>query len=58
MDIITAKTELSMKSAMLQSKGSISREITELRKYLLNVLALIEYSVDFTEDDEELLMTI
>lgn len=53
MDIITAKTELSMKSAMMQSNGSLSREIGELRKYLLNVLALIEYAVDFTEDDED-----
>ena len=55
MDIITAKTELSMKSAMLQSNGALSREITELRKYLLNVLALIEYAVDFTEDDEDII---
>jgi len=55
MDIITAKTELSMKSAMLQRNGALSREITELRKYLLNVLALIEYSVDFTEDDEDII---
>lgn len=54
MDIITAKTELSMKAAMLQSKGALSREISELRKYLLNVLALIEYAVDFTEDDEDI----
>lgn len=54
MDIITAKTELSMKAAMLQSKGALSREITDLRKYLLNVLALIEYAVDFTEDDEDI----
>lgn len=54
MDIITAKTELSMKSAMLQSNGALSKEIAELRKYLLNVLALIEYSVDFTEDDEDI----
>ena len=55
MDIITAKTELSMKSAMLQSNGALSKEISELRKYLLNVLALIEYSVDFTEDDEDII---
>jgi len=55
MDIITAKTELSMKSAMLQSNGALSREIVELRKYLLNVLALIEYAVDFTEDDEDII---
>ncbi|WP_455810351.1 tRNA uridine-5-carboxymethylaminomethyl(34) synthesis GTPase MnmE [Clostridium butyricum] len=54
MDIIKAKTELSMKSAMMQSKGALSKEIGELRKYLLNVLALIEYAVDFTEDDEDI----
>lgn len=55
MDIITAKTELSMKSAMMQRNGELSREIEELRKYLLNVLALIEYAVDFTEDDEDII---
>lgn len=54
-DIIRAKTELSMKSAMIQSKGALSKEIGELRKYLLNVLALIEYTVDFTEDDEDII---
>jgi tRNA modification GTPase len=54
MDIITAKTELSMKSAMMQRNGTLSKEIGNLRKYLLNVLALIEYAVDFTEDDEDI----
>ena len=42
-----------MKSAMMQSSGRLSQEINKLREYLLNVLALIEYAVDFTEDDEE-----
>ena len=53
MDIIRAKTDLSMKSAIMQSSGYLSREINKLREYMLNTLALIEYSVDFTEDDEE-----
>lgn len=53
MDIITAKTDLAMKSAVMQSEGLLSREINRLRTYLLDVLALIEYDVDFTEDDEE-----
>lgn len=53
MDLITAKTELAMKSALMQSGGSLSQRINKLREYLLNVLALIEYAVDFTEDDEE-----
>jgi len=52
-DIIRAKTDLSMKSALSQSQGKLSREINNIREYLLNVLALIEYDVDFTEDDEE-----
>lgn len=54
-DIINAKTELSMKSAIMQSKGVLSKEINKLRQYLLNVLALIEYAVDFTEDDEDII---
>lgn len=53
MDIIRAKTDLSMKSAVMQSNGTLSKEIGKLREYMLNTLALIEYSVDFTEDDEE-----
>lgn len=53
MDIIRAKTDLSMKSAIMQSNGALSKEIGKLREYMLNTLALIEYSVDFTEDDEE-----
>lgn len=53
MDIITAKTELSMKSAMRQSEGRLSTEINRLRQETLDVLALIEYAVDFTEDEEE-----
>ena len=54
MDIIRSKTDLSMKSAMLQSQGFLSKKINELREYMLNVLALIEHSIDFTEDDEEI----
>ena len=52
-DIIRAKTDLSMKSALAQSQGLLSQEINKLKEHLLNVLALIEYDVDFTEDEEE-----
>ena len=54
MDIISAKTEVSMKAAVQQSKGRLSREINVLCDNLLNVLAAIEHTVDFTEDDEEI----
>lgn len=53
-DIIRAKTDLAMKSALMQSTGHLSIEINKLAEYMLNVLALIEFAVDFTEDDEEI----
>ena len=52
-DIIRAKTDLAMKSALMQSTGHLSTKINNLRDYMLNVLALVEFAVDFTEDDEE-----
>lgn len=52
-DIITAKTELSAKSALEQSGGKLSREIMTLRDKLLEVIAHIEATVDYPEDDLE-----
>ena len=52
-DIITAKTELSAKSALEQSGGKLSREIMILRDRLLEVIAHIEATVDYPEDDLE-----
>lgn len=53
MDIINSKTEISMKSAVEQSKGRISSEITKLREKLLEMIAHIEATVDYPEDDLE-----
>ncbi|MBW9144861.1 tRNA uridine-5-carboxymethylaminomethyl(34) synthesis GTPase MnmE [Clostridium sp. CM028] len=52
-DIIRAKTDLSMKSALMQSEGSISREIKNIRNKLLSVIASIEVTVDYPEEDIE-----
>jgi tRNA modification GTPase len=52
-DIIRAKTELSMKSALAQSEGRVSREIKALRDKLLGIIAHIEATVDYPEDDLE-----
>lgn len=52
-DIIRSKTELSMKSAVLQSEGRISKEINSLRNKLLQTIAHIEATVDFPEEDLE-----
>jgi tRNA modification GTPase len=52
-DIIRAKTELSLKSALMQSEGTISREIKTIRNKLLTVIAHIEATVDYPEEDME-----
>lgn len=52
-DIIRAKTELSAKSAIMQSDGRVSREILRLRTELLKTIAHIEATVDYPEDDLE-----
>lgn len=52
-DIIRAKTELSMKSAVLQAGGKISEIINEIRDTLIKLIAHIEATVDYPEDDLE-----
>ena len=52
-DIIRSKTDLSMKAAISQSEGKVSKEIQKLRHRLLEVIAHIEATVDFPEDDLE-----
>ena len=52
-DIIRAKTELSMKSAILQAGGNLSAAVRELREKLIALVAHIEATVDYPEDDLE-----
>lgn len=52
-DLIRAKTDLAMKSALMQSEGRISKEINSLRTRLLGTIAHIEATVDFPEEDLE-----
>lgn len=52
-DLIRAKTEESMKIALEQSDGKLSREIKMLMNKLLGMLAHVEASVSFPEDDIE-----
>ena len=42
-----------MKSALVQSEGKLSKEISELRNKLLEIIAHIEATVDYPEDDLE-----
>lgn len=52
-DIIRAKTELSVRSAIMQSEGKISKKISLIRQRLLSIIASIEATVDYPEEDLE-----
>ena len=52
-DIISAKTENSLKIAANNLKGTLSNEIKKIRKSLLGLIINIEASIDFIEEDLE-----
>jgi len=52
-DIISAKTENSLKIAANNLKGTLSNEIKKIRKSLLDLIINIEASIDFIEEDLE-----
>lgn len=51
MDLISAQTEAGHRLAMQQLRGRISEQVQEARKAVLGVLARIEASIDFPEED-------
>jgi len=53
-DIVRAKTDLSLKVAMEQLQGGLSKTVKRIRGQLLDVLANIEASIDFPEEDVEI----
>jgi tRNA modification GTPase len=52
-DLIKAKTQTSLEIANQQLRGSLYREMTELRSRLVERLALIEAHIDFPEEEIE-----
>ena len=55
LDIVKAKTELALKTAVSQLKGEFSRKVRELREEIVEILTLIEAELDFPEEDVEVL---
>ncbi|MDO4663194.1 MAG: tRNA uridine-5-carboxymethylaminomethyl(34) synthesis GTPase MnmE [Tissierellia bacterium] len=53
-DIINATSELAQKQGISQLNGSIKDSINDIRKDQLEALSRIEYSINFTEDGEDL----
>lgn len=50
-DIIKAKTDKSFEVSFDQLEGSLSKEIREMRAILLSMVAHVEVSIDFPEED-------
>ncbi len=50
-DIINSKTERGLETSLLQLKGYLSQEIKNIRKTIISLLAKIEVSLDFVEED-------
>jgi tRNA modification GTPase len=55
LDITQARTETGMKLAVEQMHGGLSKWVGELREELLDIMAQVEASIDFPEEDIELL---
>ena len=53
MDVIRAKTEMSLRAANEQLSGELSRDINALRTTLIGIAAQIEAAVDFPEEEIE-----
>ncbi len=54
-DIITARTEESQQAAVQQLSGRLSEEIHEFREAILDLLSQIEASIDFIDQDIEII---
>lgn len=54
-DIIQSRTELSHKVAVRQLQGRLSRKVREIRDALKHLTALVEASIDFSEEDIEVI---
>lgn len=53
MDLISSKTDSSFDVSLNQLEGTLSKEVSEIRNILLAMLAHVEASIDFPEDDIE-----
>jgi tRNA modification GTPase len=53
MDLIRARTELSLRAANEQLKGGLSQRIDAVREQLVGILAGVEAGIDFPDEDIE-----
>jgi tRNA modification GTPase len=53
MDLIRARTELSLRAANEQLQGGLSQQIDAVREQLIDILAGVEAGIDFPDEDIE-----
>jgi tRNA modification GTPase len=54
-DVISARTDASLRGARSQLDGMLSAKVSELREKLIKISSYIELELDFTEEDIELI---
>ena len=54
-DVISARTDASLRGARNQLDGMLSAKITDLREKLIKISSYLELELDFTEEDIELI---
>jgi len=54
-DIVRAKTDLSLKVAVNQLEGRLSKKIRQIRDIIMEVLVNIEASIDFPDEDIDII---
>ncbi|MCM8758592.1 MAG: tRNA uridine-5-carboxymethylaminomethyl(34) synthesis GTPase MnmE [Candidatus Omnitrophica bacterium] len=50
LEIVNAKTEEALQLSIKQLQGSLSKKINDIRSQLMEVLTLLNYEIDFSED--------
>lgn len=50
-ELITAESELALRAAARQLEGNLSGQIEEIRKIIIEILAEVEASIDFPDED-------
>lgn len=58
MDLIRSKTESAAQAALEQLQGRLSSEITDLQNQLLDMAAFIEVSLDYPEEDIDVIRIV
>ena len=53
LDIITSKTDASLEAAISQLQGKFSREISEIRSKLVDILVNVDVNIDYPDEDIE-----